>query len=238
MAPAAKNTKTAKKKTSKRASPKKKPSKRKRARAGTGAASTTTPASELLNRAERLGAILSRGLDLAEASLSLGLTLVNRVGNVAQESILERVPGVGNHGDGMEHGPADGEHHPVAPPPPVEGGTSSEHGYFIVNRLPLHPGDKVAVSFSINNDSLSTQKKVEMRVNGFAGETSGAQFGDDGFVVRPARKSIAPMDFEKFVLRGTIPEDAATDVYRGVVVVSSEDLFDIPVRLVVTPPAG
>ena len=48
--------------------------------------------------------------------------------------------------------------------------------------------------------------------------------------------TIAPVDFEKFVLKGVVPETVPPDVYRGVVVVRSDkDLF-IPVVLVVTPP--
>jgi hypothetical protein len=47
------------------------------------------------------------------------------------------------------------------------------------------------------------------------------------------RKSIAPMDFEKFVLTGTLPADAPPDVYRGSVIVGSTDEMSIPVRLVV-----
>ena len=57
-----------------------------------------------------------------------------------------------------------------------------------------------------------------------------------GFSIKPAQKTIAPVDFEKFVLQGTLPETIVPDVYRGVVIVASDKDLAIPVILVVTPP--
>jgi hypothetical protein len=56
------------------------------------------------------------------------------------------------------------------------------------------------------------------------------------FSVRPAQKTIAPVDFEKFVLQVELPADTAPDIYRGAVVVTSGSELRIPVILVVTLP--
>ena len=44
------------------------------------------------------------------------------------------------------------------------------------------------------------------------------------------------MDFDKFVLTGTLPAEAPPDVYRGAVIVHSTDEMSIPVRLLVAEP--
>ena len=83
---------------------------------------------------------------------------------------------------------------------------------------------------------MTEVRKVEFKVQGFAGEFQQAAIDASVFTVKPAQKTIAPVDFEKFVLKGVVPETTPPDVYRGVVVVHSDkDLF-IPVILVVTPP--
>jgi hypothetical protein len=61
----------------------------------------------------------------------------------------------------------------------------------------------------------------------------GAQIDALLFAVKPQRRRIAPMDFEKFVLEGTIPPDLPSDVYHGAIVVASGQELSIPVRLVV-----
>jgi hypothetical protein len=61
------------------------------------------------------------------------------------------------------------------------------------------------VSFSITNDSLVEPKRVHLRVEGLLGEQREARIDADAFSVRPMRKSIAPMDFEKFVLDRDAP---------------------------------
>lgn len=181
---------------------------------------------ELRERLDQMGTILAKGLDLAEAGVSLGATILNRVSLAAQQKIRE----------GLD---AAGQPQPAAPGPapeePVELG-EAEAAYGLANRLPLTPGGEVSISFSINNDSMTEVRRVEFKVQGFAGETRQAAIDAATFAVKPAQKTIAPVDFEKFVLKGVVPETIPPDVYRGVVVVRSDkDLF-IPVVLVVTPP--
>jgi len=190
----------------------------------------------LRGRVDQVGALLSRSLDLAEAGLSLGVTLVNRVGVAAQQQILERFMS-------QAAGAVDPAMAAAAPPPPPEPEIASApvtpaapepEAYGISNRLPLPPGGEVRVSFSINNDSMDTPKKVALSLEGFVGDAHGRRLNIAGFAVKPARKTIAPMDFEKFVLEGVLPPKAPADVYRGWVVVASDTELRIPVWLVVS----
>ncbi len=215
---------------------------------GSGAAAKEKPRDDssssagtetLAGRADQLGAILAKGLDLAEAGLSLGLTVIQRVGTVAQESVVDRMPG-GKPGQpqAAEPGTEAGQGFQQWTPQSESAGTVApeESGFCITNRLPVAPGGSASISFSINNDSVAAPKRVSLAIKGFVGETGASQLEADGFVVKPQRKTIAPMDFEKFVLQGSIPPQTPPDVYRGWIVVSSVDEFSIPVRLVVMSP--
>jgi hypothetical protein len=180
------------------------------------------PVPDLTGRAEQLGAIIVKTLDLAEAGLSLGITVLTRAGAAAQGALA--APPAGVQRDGHEPaGPQDA---------PAQDGDAEP--FFLANRVPLTPGAPVRVTFSITNDSLIEPKRVALRVGALVGELNGVRL--DVFSVRPARKTIAPMDFEKFVLVGTLPEAAPPDAYAGVVVVASTDEMSIPVRLMVEAP--
>ncbi len=191
----------------------------------------------------QLGTTLAKGLDLAEASLNLGLTLVTRFGSIVQHSVLDKVvenlsapvqPAPSPDSDGPREGAARAS--ATATETETEEVPSSDISYSITNRLPLSPGQVVNVSFSINNDSDDSTKRVKLRVEGFVGQISAVQFPGHGFAVKPASGAIAPMDFEKFVLRGRLPPDIPSDMYLGKVVVMSDQQLEIPVRLVVRPP--
>lgn len=185
--------------------------------------------------ADQLGSILSRGLDLAEASLGLGLTVISRMGTLAQQQVLDRIspspaPDLGQTAPTeAATGAAVEQPGQTAQAQPV----SQEPSYCITNRLPLAPGGTVEVSFSINNDSMTAPKQVRLTVDGFTGEVEGGRFEVGPFVVKPSRRIIAPMDFEKFVLHGAVPPEVQPDVYHGWVVVTSGSEFRIPIRLVV-----
>jgi hypothetical protein len=193
------------------------------------APSPKPPASgaDLKERLDQVGTILAKGLDLAEAGVSLGVTILSRVSVAAQQKIRE----------GREAGGQP-------PPPGMAGGepgegadiAEAEQPYVLTNRLPLTPGGEVKIPFSVNNDSMTEVRKVEFMVQAFAGDSRQGAIEPDAFAVKPSRKAIAPVDFEKFVLTGALPAALPPDIYRGVVVVRSDkDLF-IPVILVVTPP--
>jgi hypothetical protein len=181
------------------------------------------PVPDLTGRADQLGAIIVKTLDLAEAGLSLGITVLTRAGAAAQDALADRAPGP----DGQVL-PENSQPHAADEP--------EEEPFFLANRVPLAPGGDVYVSFSITNDSLVDPKRVNVDVADFVGETDGVRIASDAFAVRPARKTIAPMDFEKFVLTGTLPAATPADVYRGAVIVGSTDELSIPVRLVVAAP--
>ncbi len=184
----------------------------------------TSAGQAFAGRADQLGTIVSKGLDLAEAGLSLGLSVVNQVGAVAQQTILER---------------ASQEETSPAPPPsptPQSQPAQDEQSYWLTNRLPLLPGGPVKVSFSINNDSMIAPKQLKIRAEGFVGEAEGKQLEPEGFTVKPGRKTIAPMDFEKFVLQGAVPPETVPDVYQGEIVVESDEEMRIPIRLAVMSP--
>jgi hypothetical protein len=188
---------------------------------------------DLRERLDQMGTILAKGLDLAEAGVSLGVTILNRVSLAAQQKIREGLDSAAQSQPGTQPGPQPGPPG-VAPDAPAESAEADQYG--LTNRLPLTPGGEVRISFSVNNDSVTDVRKVEFKVQGFAGESQQAAIDAAAFAVKPGQKTIAPVDFEKFVLKGVVPETTPPDVYRGVVVVRSDkDLF-IPVILVVTPP--
>lgn len=176
---------------------------------------------ELRERLDQVGTILAKGLDLAEAGVSLGVTILSRVGVAAQQKIREGLDAAGQ--------PPAPSPSPAAEPPP-------EPEYGLTNRLPLVPGAEVKISFSVNNDSMTDVKKVDLSLRGFLGDHEKSSLDAASFTIKPAQKTIAPVDFEKFVLQGTLPETVAPDVYRGVVIVASDKDLAIPVILVVTPP--
>ena len=188
-----------------------------------GAGPKEAPVPDLSGRAEQLGQLIVKTLDLAEAGLNLGITVLSRAGSAAQEALNERAAA-----EGAPPTQPEGAH--VGAEPVAAG---EEEPFFLTNRLPVAPGGEVRVSFSITNDSLVEPKRVQLRVEGMLGEQHEARVDPAAFSVRPARKTIAPMDFEKFVFGGTLPADTPSDVYRGSVIVSSTDEMSIPVRLVV-----
>ncbi len=187
----------------------------------------TPGGAELKERLDQVGAILAKGLDLAEAGVSLGVTILSRVSVAAQQKMREGLDAAAQ--------PQPGAPGPVAEPfepTPLE----AEPEYGLTNRLPLAPGGTVKISFSVNNDSMTEVKKVDLKVQGFAGDSQKAALDPASFSIKPSQKTIAPVDFEKFVLQGAVPDSIPPDIYRGVVVVSSDNDLFIPVVLVVTPP--
>jgi hypothetical protein len=190
------------------------------------------PGTAARGRLDQLGAIVAKGLDLAEASVSLGVTILTRVGSAAQRHLREMAPAApvanpmeSQTDSSVGSGPNDASE--GAPPTP-------ESTFGITNRLPLMPGGVVRISFSVNNDSLTEAKTVELKVDGFVGDAHGGHIDANAFAVAPASKTIAPADFEKFILRGQLPTQLAPDIYRGAIIVGAESELVIPVVLVVS----
>jgi F0F1-type ATP synthase membrane subunit c/vacuolar-type H+-ATPase subunit K len=198
-----------------------------------GASAQPPPADDGLDlkaRLDRFGDLLGKGLDLAEAGLSLGLTVVGTLGAAAQQKIFEKM---------MEATPSEpASPATAAPPPPASAQAASADAppaFGITNRLRLTPGMPLSISFSINNDGAAAPKQVALRVEPFTGERTGAMLPPASLSVTPEAAAIAPMDFEKFVLSGTIPDTSLADIYHGSIAVTAEDSMRIPVLLVIEP---
>jgi F0F1-type ATP synthase membrane subunit c/vacuolar-type H+-ATPase subunit K len=181
--------------------------------------------SDLKARIDRFGDLLGKGLDLAEAGLSLGLTVVGTLGAAAHKKIFEKVI------DATAPDPQAAATTASAPAPAAPGAAA----FGITNRLRLAPGMPVSISFSINNDSAASNKQVALRIEPFTGEKTGALLPPASLSVAPETAAVAPMDFEKFVLQGSIPENSPPDIYHGNISVNAEDAMRIPVVLVVEP---
>jgi hypothetical protein len=193
------------------------------------------PGAELKQRLDQVSTILAKGLDLAEAGVSLGVSIISRVGAAAQQKFREGMETAAAAGaTAAGSGPA--QQAEAVPPVAAEAAAREpEPTYGITNRLPLIPGGEVSISFSVNNDSMTEPKKVALRIEGFSGDAYGALLEVSTFAIEPAQKMIAPVDFEKFILRGKVPTEAPPDVYRGTVLVVSGNELKIPVVLVVVP---
>jgi hypothetical protein len=104
----------------------------------------------------------------------------------------------------------------------------------VTNRQPLFPGSPLRVSFSINNESPGTAKKVAVRLGPLTGEISHATLDGSTLAIEPATATIAPSDFEKFVITGVVPPGVASDAYQGWIEVAGEERLRIPLRLTIT----
>lgn len=191
---------------------------------------------EILGRTDQIGSILSKGLDLAEAGIGLGMNLIGKLGSMAQDQVIGNIAKSVMPG---QYGAQTAPERPPAPPyrrgvdePAEEAGAGN--GMCIVNRRPLFPGNAVEISFSINNDSPANARKVHIEIDGFTGSAHGYVVPPELFSIRPADIEIAPMDFEKFVLTGSIPRDAPEDSYNGWLRLAGEDGLKMPVILIVT----
>ena len=229
-------------KNSKKKSPSRRSSTQRKstAQASAHADQNTKSEDSMFGHGDQIGTTFAKGLDLAEAGLSLGLTLINRFGTMMQDSVLEKFSGVmgAATASSQESAPSSSRSHDSTVPGPSpehpEGIEPQDPAYYIANRLPLTPGQPAHVSFSINNDSMDAAKNVKLKVDGFIGSTQGQVFPCKGFTVSPGTKTIEPMDFEKFILKGVIPAGLPPDIYHGRIVVMSEQAIEIPVKLLVT----
>lgn len=191
----------------------------------------------LLDRTDQMFSIMTKGLDLTEATMTLGLNMINRLGTVAQETIINRMtggaPGPARPETHPQGEPHDGGYQQYSEPVAAPGGPEVTEPNWIQNLLPIVPGGPVRVPFSVNNDSPEIEQKVKLHLEGFAGSMSGTPIQNAGFSIKPATKTIAPMDFEKFLLVGNIPQNVPPDSYLGWVVVEGANVIKIPVRLTI-----
>lgn len=181
---------------------------------------------------DHIGSVVSKGFVLVEAAIEVGVTLANRLSSALQIQAGQQpeagappyaVPQAGPY----QAPPLSEPRTAPAGPQPVP-----SPGY-VTNPLPLFPGSSVSVSFTINNDSATVAKEVRLWIESLTGELRGDTLDAAGFSVAPSTKVIAPLDFDKFTLTGTIPPTAVGDSYGGWIVVASDEQLRIPVRLVV-----
>jgi hypothetical protein len=197
------------------------------------AAATPADALDLKGKIDRFGDILTKTLDLAEIGMNLSVSLFSTISAVAQQKIAEKLM---DTGDMPPAGPPPAAAPAVSPPAaPASADPGAPPAFGITNRLRLVPGGTASIPFSVNNESAASAKQVTLHVEGFAGDRSLRFLPPDTLRVSPATRMISPMDFEKFILAGTVPADAVPDIYRGAVVVASDDIIRIPVWLVIDP---
>lgn len=176
---------------------------------------------------ERLSGVVGKGIELAEAGLAIGARLLGSLGKVGADAVLSRV---------MDAPPAgaSARNEPAAPQAEADTAQPSQPmTSWITNRMPLHAGGDVRVSFSLNNDSSDGSKKIALKVSALLGTTRNGRVPEEALSVTPAQTELAPLDFEKFVLMGTLPPDIQPDTYRGVVTIEGSESFSIPVCLTV-----
>lgn len=216
---------------------------------------------ELLHNRAHFEEVVNKGLYLAEAGIGIGFDVVTRLGSIFKDQVFDKISSSGMLNPVMGNNAAshtDNNQVPETPsyyaqhsgqmgqsPAQSPGDTAQSGGaapaYYLFNRLPLFPGAEAALPFSINNDSLTADKIIRISVEEFVGEARQAVLDASTFSVTPNEVSIAPADFEKFVLKGTIPAVAPADKYHGWLVLSEQGMYRIPVVLLVSdsgqPPA-
>ena len=179
--------------------------------------------------------MVNKGLDLAETGIGLGVNIVARLGSIFKDQVFDKLSGTELFNSvtsqtGVEPPPQPQTHQAAASEPAA----SSEPANYLFNRIPLAPGSDVSLSFSINNDSLTSVKTVQLKIEAFESQAQHFRIDAQTFSVTPSHINIAPADFEKFVIKGKIPSDAPADNYYGWIIVSEQQSYQIPVVLVVT----
>lgn len=186
--------------------------------------------------------MVNKGLDLAETGIGMGVDIVERLGSIFKVKVFDRISSsemlssvMSNTSDNQPQ--AEQAYYPEeAQAAASEQTATPEQANYLINRLPLCPGGDVLLSFSINNDSLNSEKEIQLKIQPFVGKAQQYSIDAGIFSITPSEIVIKPADFEKFVIKGNIPEDAPEDTYYGWITVSEEQTYQIPVLLVVSKP--
>jgi hypothetical protein len=173
---------------------------------------------------DRLGILMTKGMDLAETGFSLGINMIDRFAKVGPGGIFNVRPQATSQQE--EHNPPEGE----AP----HQQTKSDSGLIIVNSLRIFPGTTATITFSLNNDSVDSPKSVILSVDGFNGQSTGAQIDSSTFSITPRKQTIAPADFEKFTIQGPVPMNIPADTYTGFLKISGDEEASIPVAVIIS----
>lgn len=200
--------------------------------------STATPGNNDENT-DQIGAMVNKGLDLAEVGIGLGVDIVSRLGSIFKDQVFDKFNTAELLSAVMSRATTDQSGATAASAAPQESAATATPAtqpasYHLVNRLPVHPGGQVSMSFSINNDSLTAAKHVTLHVESLRGETYQQEIDAAVFAVTPSQLAIAPADFEKLVLTGKLPAAIAPDTYHGWIIVVEQQTYRIPVVLMVS----
>jgi hypothetical protein len=175
----------------------------------------------------QMSALTSKLIELADAGVGLGMNVVSLLSSLARNQVAGAA-----QGDDPSRRPAPAAEAPQAADAPSD--RSGPRNYCVVNRTPLFPGSPVQVSFSINNDVPDSAKNLLVSARGFTGAARGFQIDNSLFLVDPPERLIAAMDFDRFVLKGSIPKEAPEDTYNGWILVDGDEQLRIPVVLLVS----
>ncbi|MDH3973398.1 MAG: hypothetical protein OEV42_03870 [Deltaproteobacteria bacterium] len=196
---------------------------------------------------DKIGVIFDRGIDLVETGLELGVNLVSKLGGVASDKASDILktqtqedssgPKV-NYEDLIRKFTGQSQEQTAPPEAPPNHRQEPENSQPLVsNRMPAFAGGEVTISFSIDNETHQGSKQLQFAAAAdFVGDKTNFQINAKSFKINPSKISIAPMDFEKLVFSGKIPENAPPDAYRGLVTVSGEDEYQIPLVIIVSSP--
>ena len=187
--------------------------------------------------------VVNKGLDLAETGIGLGVNIVERLGSILKVQVFDKISSsealnsmMSNTSDRQPQAER-ANHQEEVQAQTSEQTTTPEQANYLINRLTLLPGGDVFLSFSINNDSMKSEKEIQLKIEPFVGQAQQYAIDTSTFSITPSETAIAPADFEKFVIKGHIPGDAPEDTYYGWIIVSEEQTYQIPVVLVVSKPA-
>jgi hypothetical protein len=171
-------------------------------------------AQQMAQSASRIGEAMSRSLEIAETGMTLGLKLLTTGGERLIHALAAKIAST------AQPAPATGAPEPEGGPPgqwpqqPVVG-----------NSIPIAPGGAVYISFSLSNDVQGRPKRVAIALEPLQGERSGHVLDMHSFSINPVEREILPLDFEKFIVRGTIEADTPSDRYIGSIAVTGDEQF-------------
>jgi|GEM_PF-3312638 len=191
--------------------------------------------------------IVNKGLDLAEVGIGLGVNIVARLGTIFKDQVFDKLSSsdilnstMSNMSSAQQDENAyhnnnqEFEDQTQTQNNTASSSTQEEQSYYLFNRTTLTPASELSLSFSINNDSLTSSKQIKITVEKFTGEAHQNELDADLFSVLPDKIEIAAADFEKFILKGKLPSDIQPDKYHGWIIVEEQQTYRIPVALFVT----
>lgn len=177
--------------------------------------------------ATRFGEVLNRTIELTEAGMTIGTRLLNSGSERLLATIAEKITPVVTAAvppDSSQYAP---------PPEAAPSAPADQAGAVIGNGHPAFPGGEIYIPFSISNDTHDRAKRITVSIGTLRGEQTGHQLDSSRLNMNPAAKTILPLDFEKFVIEGSITSDTLPDVYGGWIEVSGDEQFRISLYIAV-----